>query len=110
MATGTLLYVEVHSDKHPSNNPSNPENNEYFKHYFSESDIEKVFPNEKFEAIYFSETQRTQTAETFEFINLWLDKWNELNFITDPEEIAEDKEAYFKNNRQANFTVIFRKR
>jgi hypothetical protein len=105
---GTLIYVEVHSEKHPSNNPNNPDNNEYFKHYFSERDLDILFPSDKFEILYFSDTQKTQTAEENAILNLWLDKWYEINKITDKREIEEDKAEYLKNNRQANFSVIYK--
>lgn len=105
---GTLIYVEVHSEKHPSNNPNDPENNQYFKHFFSEADLDIVFPSDRFEILYFSDTQKTQTAEENAILNLWLDKWYEINNITDKTYIEEDKAEYSKNNRQANFSVIYK--
>lgn len=108
IVSGTLIYIEVHSEKHPSNNPNNPENNEYFRHYFSEKDLEMVFPSERFEILYFSDTQKTQTAEENKIINLWLDKWYEMNNIKNKKYIEEDKAEYLKNNRQANFSVIYK--
>lgn len=108
ISSGTLFYIKVHSEKHPLNNPSDPENNYYFKHFFSKEDLTSIFSPDKFETLYFSDTQETQTAEENAFINFWLDKWYELNFITDQEEIEEDKAKYLKNIGQSNFSVVYK--
>lgn len=49
---GTLFYAVCHSNKHPHNNPENPKNNDYFKHYFSEKDMNTLFDEENFERIF----------------------------------------------------------
>ena len=41
---GSLIYIVVHSHKHHYNEPKNrKENNNYFKHFFTEEDLNQIF-------------------------------------------------------------------
>jgi len=105
--TGSLIYLQVHSTKHPSYNSRKKSG---FTHFFTLEDIDAIFNNEVFERIYTADIQSSGTKENTEFTNFWLDKWYEKNGITDLEEITNRKDDYLKNNLHAYFTIILRRR
>lgn len=107
---GTLIYAGVHSHKFYANNPKDPNNNDYFKHYFTIEDLEKVFPKENFERIYYAEIEKTDPEVEAELTEKWLDKSLEADGITDPRHIEFIKKDYMKNKNQSDIVTIFRKK
>lgn len=107
---GTLIYICVHSSRHYHNNPDDPDNNEYFKHYFTNADLEKVFPKESFEIIYQADVSRSLPKLEFEIINVWLEKSLRAEGYTDPYEIMEMKSDYLKDLTHSNLNFIFKRK
>jgi SAM-dependent methyltransferase len=105
--TGSLVYLQVHSTKHPSYRPGSDTE---FSHFFTLEDIDSIFNNTEFERIYTADIQRAPTKEQREFTNRWLDKWLEKNGKTNPQYIKNHKANYFKDSLQAYYTVILRRR
>ncbi len=110
ISKGALVYVCVHSDKYYANNPEDPNNNEYFKHYFTTSDLEAVFPDTQFERIYFATVDRIASKSEEELIGEWIDMRLKVDGITDPEECNAIKEEYLQNNRYSDLLAIFKKK
>ena len=110
ISKGALVYVCVHSDKYYKNNPEDSNNNEYFKHYFTTSDLEAVFPDTQFERTYFATVDRIDSKSEEELIEEWLDMCLTAEGINDPEECKAAKEEYLQNNRYSDLVAIFRKR
>jgi len=106
---GTLIYVKVHSERHPSNKSVDLNKDAYFKHFFTINDLNNIFSEPDFERIYVSETQSYNTKEEVDFLNNWLDKWFEINNVTDINVIKKEKENYLKDDNQAYITAIYRK-
>lgn len=107
---GTLVYVRVHSDNYYANNPEDPGNSEYFKHYFSVSDLETVFPNKQFERIYLATVDRIASKSEEELIEEWMDLSLKADGISDPEECNSAKQEYLQNHSESNIVAIFKKR
>lgn len=107
---GTLIYIGVHSHKFYANNPKDPNNNDYFKHYFTIEDLEKVFPIEYFEKIYFAEIEKTDPKVENELTEKWLEKSLAADGTTDPRHIELIKKDYMKNENQSDIITIFRRK
>ena len=57
MEPGTLVYLCVHSDKSYLNDPTFPDSTMFFKHFFSEEDLDSIFKQTEFEKLYFAKVQ-----------------------------------------------------
>lgn len=69
--TGSLFCINVHSDKHKENSPENKNRFNYFKHYFSETDLNNLFPAEQFERLYFDNTLRRLSSKELDVMELY---------------------------------------
>lgn len=69
--TGSLVCVSVHSDRHSENKSDNANRFSYFKHYFSETDLDNLFPSEQFYRLYFDNTIRRLSGKELDVIELW---------------------------------------
>lgn len=107
---GTLIYVCVHSYRHYKNNPNDPSNNTYFKHYFTNADLERVFPKESFEIIYQADVSKNLPKLELEIIDVWLDQSIRAEGYTDPYDIMEMKLDYLQDLVHSNLNVIFRRK
>lgn len=107
---GSLVLIGVHSEKFYANNPKDPDNNEYFKHYFTISDLEKIYTKENFERIYYAEIDKADTVEEQKLTEEWLDECIKVDGITDPQHIAYIKKEYLTNKNQSDIIVIFKRK
>ncbi len=107
---GSLVYVGVHSEKFYANNPKDPNNNDYFKHYFTIADLEKVFPNNEFERIYYAEIDKIDPLFERKITVEWLERSLKADGITDPKHIELIKRDYMKNKNQSDIITIFRRK
>lgn len=107
---GSLVYVGVHSDKFHANNPNNPNNNDYFKHYFTISDLEKVFQSTDFERIYYAEIDKVDSLFEQKTTEEWLERLFKADGISDPRLIELLKRKYMKNINQSDIITIFKRK
>lgn len=107
---GTLIYVCVHSHRHYKNAPNDPDNNEYFKHFFTNPDLEKVFPKELFEIIYQADVSRKLPKLELEIANIWIENSLRAQGYTDPYEIMEIKADYLQDINHSNLNFIFKRK
>lgn len=106
---GTLIYIKVHSDKYYKNNPQDPNKNDYFRHYFSTTDLDTIFPTSLFERIYCAEIEKTDSKTAIKFTEEWIDECFKVYNITDINKIENTKRGFLNNNKESNIEVIFRK-
>lgn len=107
---GTMVYAGVHSHKFYANDPKDPKNNDYFKHYFSIEDLEKVFPENEFERIYYAEIEKSDPQKERDLTEKWIEKSLEADGIIDPRRIELIKKNYMTNKCQSDIISIFRKK
>ena len=107
---GSLIFIKVHSDKHYCNSPDDPERTSHFKHFFAPTDLDLVFVKEEFERIYLAQIDQPYSSEDKRFTNMWLDAVYAHDGYTDPDEIDEMKEEYFRDISQSEVVAIFRRR
>jgi len=106
---GTLIYVVVHSDKHYAKKSQEQKKENYFKHFFSTTELDLIFPNPLFESIYCAEIEQTDSKKVVEFTKEWINEYCKVNNITDAQTIERTKSEHLKNKKQSNIEVIFRK-
>lgn len=106
---GTLIYVSVHSDKFYANKPADADNNSYFRHYFTSSDLNQVFPNSSFERLYNAEIEKKDPRYERNLDEEWLEILLREEGITDPYELIAEKVDYFVNKSQSDIIAIYRK-
>lgn len=107
---GTLVYLVCHSTKHTHNNPENPENNDYFKHYFSENDLNTLFKKENFERIFFADIQRINSKFETTVIEKWLHKIFDKQGNNDTTYREKEIREYIGDNKQADLVCIYRRK
>lgn len=107
---GSLVYVCVHSTKYYMNDPENPDNNEYFKHYFSQQDLDTLFRAGIFERIYSADIQRKESMIERSIVDKWIDKNLDHEKITNKKRRAEIKADYLNNQSEADIVCIYRKK
>lgn len=104
---GTLIYTLCHSTTHPNNDPLNSDNNEYFKHYFSEKDLQGLFPENDYDRIYFADIQKATSRFDVSIMRKWLNKVIDRN---DKNKEADIQEYIDANGTQADLICIYRKK
>ena len=68
---GSLISICVHSTKYYMNDPADPDNYEYFKHYFTQEDLDLLFPSKNFERIYSADVERIYGKKDHEVAKIW---------------------------------------
>lgn len=107
---GTLIYVAVHSSAYYKNNPEDPDNHEYFKHYFTDGDLKKVFPENLFERLYYADIEKQDSKAEMAIAEEWIDRLIKASGITSRREIAEIKRENLKNTRHSDLHLILRRK
>jgi hypothetical protein len=84
---GSLIYVRAHSKKHSYNNSSYPAISEYFKHFFSQQDLDILFNRTDFECLTCSENKQYVKSKYEHTMEVeWISGLLDDEDITDPEE------------------------
>lgn len=108
---GSLIYVKVHSKSHSYSHSSNPELHKYFKHFFREDDIAKLFDKKYFQRMIFSNTvENIRSLFNRDLQMKWTEKVLEELQIADPE---ERQEHFKENNKELNvgyLECVYRRR
>jgi SAM-dependent methyltransferase len=107
---GAFIQIVVHSERYYMNNPDDPDNNDYFKHYFTEEDVEGLFPNNLFEKVFLAHIQKRRAKLATAIIEQWLDKVMDYQGITDQSERQTCKNDYLEINEEAQFVAIFKRK
>ncbi|MBS1520691.1 MAG: class I SAM-dependent methyltransferase [Bacteroidetes bacterium] len=110
LKTGSILSICVHSVKYFANDPTNPQNNEYFKHYFSQDDLDKLFPSIKYDRLYRADIETQQCKKYQEVAALWAEKLIEYFKIADPLIKADLRQNSKDNNIQADLICVYKRR
>ena len=107
---GAFIQLVVHSDRYYMNNPDDPDNNNYFKHYFSEEDVEGLFPNNLFEKVFMAHIQKRRTKLETTMMEQWLDKLMDHEGITDQSERQDCKNVYMESHQESQIVAIFKRK
>ncbi|HXJ97602.1 MAG TPA: class I SAM-dependent methyltransferase [Gelidibacter sp.] len=97
---GSLIYVKVHSRSHSYSESSDSGMHEYYKHFFTESDLTKLFDEQYFERMIFSNSvQNIKSKFTREMEMKWIEKVLDEYQIFDQQ---ERQELFEENNKELN--------
>ncbi|MFM9948398.1 MAG: class I SAM-dependent methyltransferase [Saprospiraceae bacterium] len=107
---GSLIFISVHSTKYYMNNPENPDNNEYFKHYFSQEDLDSLFKAAIFERIYSADIQRQESKLGKLIVDKWIDKNLDYDRIFNKKTRGKIKADYLSNKSESDIVCIYRKK
>lgn len=107
---GSLISVCVHSTKHPANDPANPDSLAYFKHFFSQEDIDTLFPADKFDRLYRADIERNYGKKDEEVTALWAEKVINHFKITNSGEKADIRHRATSQQTTAELINVYRKR
>lgn len=108
-AAGSLVYLKVHSVAYHGNDPADPDNNAYFKHFFTQQDVDALF-EPQYERIYAANltcriTKKDQLVRT-----KWLEKVIAYLRITDEKAQADFWRANTACDEQSDLVCIYRKK
>lgn len=108
---GSLVYIVVHSHKHHYNEPKNrKENIRYFKHFFTEEDLNQIFDNSHFERLHFADTQTLFSEFDKEIMRVWTEKILNYYKITNKKERRDALNDTLGDNRVASLVCIYRRK
>ena len=106
---GSLVYLKVHSDQHYTNTPGEEDNNSYFKHYFTQDDVDGLFDKSLFTRIYAANINHKLSKKSMSVIDRWLDKCIDFLGVTDPLEIQAFKEENLSRGDESALVCIYRR-
>ncbi len=109
LKASSILIVTVHSTKHPSSKHLITEAS-YFKHFFTEADLEMLFPAVQFQTLCYQTKSWHTTVYDEEFLKTWLQQYHHDNGVFDSKAIQRAQNNYLKNGRQDNITVVYKKK
>lgn len=107
---GSLISICVHSTKYYMNDPADPENNWYFKHYFSQEDLDLLLPPENFERIYSADVERVYGKKDHEVVRLWGEKIIAAMNIKDGRDKADIRRQGKEKLTGAEIICVYKKR
>lgn len=108
--SGTIFFAVCHSTSHPHNDPNNPDNNEYFKHYFSEEDLNNLFDGENFERTFFADIKKINSQFDTSIVHKWLNKVFDKEGITNQKVREIEIQNYIGDNLEADLFCIYRRK
>ena len=108
---GSLVYIRVHSKSHSYFESPDPEMHEYFKHFFTENDLEELFNQSDFERMIFSNTvQNIRPRLIREMEEKWTEKVLDEYQIFDPQERQEYAEENNKESNDGYLQCVYRRK
>ncbi|RYG04994.1 MAG: class I SAM-dependent methyltransferase [Chitinophagaceae bacterium] len=108
--TGCIIFVKVHSYRHPGYNEISDENNDYFKHFFTVADLDRVFTDEFYERIYSAEIEKLPSKEERNLQEKWIKRLYKAVGVTDKKLIEEEVNRQRANDREAQIIALFRRK
>ncbi|AIZ65398.1 hypothetical protein PK28_17145 (plasmid) [Hymenobacter sp. DG25B] len=106
---GSLVYLKVHSSQHYTNAPDEEDNNTYFKHYFTQDEVDGLFDKRLFTRIYAATIHHKLSKKSMSIIDRWLDKCIDFWGMTDPQEIQDFKEENVSRGDESALVCIYRR-
>lgn len=110
LITGSLISVCVHSTQYYMNDPANPHNNEYFKHYFTQEDLDQLFPSKNFERVYSADVERIYGKKDHEVYKMWGEKIIAAMNIKDGRVKADIRRQGKEKLKEAEIICVYKKR
>ena len=110
LITGSLISICVHSTKHPANNPPNPDALNYFKHFFTQSDLDTLFPAKEFHRLYHADIERDYEKTDGKVTALWAEKVITDMKIKDHRTKTEIRRDATSQKSTAEIINVYRKR
>ncbi|MCC8408606.1 class I SAM-dependent methyltransferase [Mucilaginibacter sp. UR6-1] len=110
LITGSLISICVHSTKHPANDPANFDALAYFKHFFTQSDLDTLFPTNKFERLYRADIERDYERINSKVAALWAEKVITDMKIKDHRTKADIRRDATTQKSTAEIINVYRKR
>jgi len=110
LITGSLISICVHSTKYYMNDPANPHNNEYFKHYFTQEDLDLLLPAKNFERIYRADVERIYGKKDHEVSIKWGERLITVMNIKDAGVKADIRRQGREKLTEAEIICVYRKR
>jgi cyclopropane fatty-acyl-phospholipid synthase-like methyltransferase len=110
LVTGSLISVCVHSTKYYKNDPDDPHNNEYFKHYFSQEELDLLLPSKNFERIYSADVERIYGKKDHEVAKIWGERLIAAMNIKDGRVKADVRRQGKEKLREAEIICVYKKR
>jgi cyclopropane fatty-acyl-phospholipid synthase-like methyltransferase len=107
---GSLISVCVHSTKYYMNDPANPQNYEYFKHYFSQEDLDLLLPSKNFERIYSADIERIYGKKDHEVSMMWGERLIAAMNIKDARVKADIRRQGKEKLTEAEIICVYRRR
>jgi cyclopropane fatty-acyl-phospholipid synthase-like methyltransferase len=110
LVKGSLISICVHSTKHLANDPANPDAMAYFKHFFSQKDLDALFPANQFDRIYRADVERNYEKKDSEVTALWAEKVIKDFKIINSREKADVRYHATSQQTTAELINVYRKR
>jgi 2-polyprenyl-3-methyl-5-hydroxy-6-metoxy-1,4-benzoquinol methylase len=104
---GSILIVTVHSTKHPSSKLSITKES-YFQHFFNHTDLNLLFPKDRFYTLYYLTKSVHSRIYENEFLKAWIKQFHHDNDVFDQRTIQKAQKDYLKESRQDSITVVYK--
>lgn len=108
---GSLIYIRVHSKSHSYSQSLDPGLHKYFKHFFSEADLTKLFNEKFFERIIFSDTvQSLRSKFTRDMEMKWTERVLDEYQVLDPNERQKELESSKEELNDGYLQCVYRRK
>lgn len=108
---GSLIYIKAHSKSHSYFKSSDPRMHQYYKHFFSEADLSRLFDNEYFERIVFSDTvQSVRSKFSREMEIEWHERILDKHEVFDPQDREEELKSTKEESNVGYLECIYRRK
>lgn len=108
---GSFIYVKVHSQLHSYNECSDPGIKSYFKHFFTENDLNQLFDTKHFERIIYSDTQQSVKSKYVKKMETkWVEKVLDKTSVFDLNEREELIESNTEDLNVACLVGVYRRK
>ena len=109
LIAGSLISICVHSTKYYRNDPTDPHNDEYFKHYFTQEDLDLLFTPKNFERLYRADIERIYGKKDQEVSEIWGEKIITAMNIKDGRIKADIRRQGKEGQLEAEIICVYRK-
>jgi hypothetical protein len=109
LVKGSLITLCVHSTKHPANDSANPDSMAYFKHFFTQEDVDSLFPANQFDRLYFADVIRNYDKKDAKVSALWAERIIADFKITNNRKKAAFRKHATSQQSTAELLTVYRK-
>lgn len=108
---GSLIYIKAHSNSHSYFKSPDPELHQYYKRFFSQTDLPKLFDEKYFEKIMFSETvQSVRSKFSKEMEIRWHERVLDEYQVFDPKDREEELKPTKEESNVGYVECIYRRK